>query len=577
MSKGLVKSVYLAHAAGGGAVITQVKASVRYLGPYPTAPLSSASAGPWAVDLTAYLLAPAGAPAGGSLQLSPAWGAAPAPLAVPALAAGVETPVAPTLQVAAGAVGLWWPNTVAASRPLYAINVTLALGAGAPVQASTRVGFRALALVTADDTVPARLAGLQGSGDLTLRLKVNGANIAVRGANWIPLDELTARLNDTSTRAAVASAAAAGMSMLRVWGGGLYPDDALLNAADEAGLLLFQDAMYASQDNSHHFAKDTPEQRQELIFNVRRLSSHPSFAIGDSCNECGGSSVFQDMVAAVMALEDPSRPIWPASPSQGWASGVSQLWGTPLPGQPLQILTRDAPIAPVPGCPNCTSQTGVFYYGFPVSPFLTPLPVKDAAACCALCAATPMCAIGNYASGGCQLISPPFAPLPRDPASVAVFPGSGGAAPLPVPAVNKIEIHGPYQGGGGWPTVNGGGPPARAFDPQLPPTLAPTNTAYGPAAPGVFTSEFGVGQPASFEIMAPTLSPHAWGMHGGSPADSCTAGFAHVCTGGNYMAQRNYGCDNAWATLCVLQRASPPILCPSYPPPLLLFSASLQA
>jgi hypothetical protein len=35
-----------------------------------------------------------------------------------------------------------------------------------------------------------------------------------------------------------------------------------------------------------------------------------------------------------MAAEDPTRPIWPASPSPGWADGVDRLWGTPN-GQPL--------------------------------------------------------------------------------------------------------------------------------------------------------------------------------------------------------------------------------------------------
>ena len=58
-----------------------------------------------------------------------------------------------------------------------------------------------------------------------------------------------------------------------------------------------------------------------------------------------------------------------------------------------------------------------------------------------------------------------------------------------------------------------------------------------------------MGQPASFELMAPTLSPTFWSMHGGAhPADNCSGGFAHVCTGGNVMAQRNYGCDDALST-----------------------------
>lgn len=96
--------------------------------------------------------------------------------------------------------------------------------------------------------------------------------------------------------------------------------------------------------------------------------------------------------------------------------------------------------------------------------------------------------------------------------------------------------------------VNGGNSPSGPYDPALPPALS-TVTQFGTAAPGVYTSEYGVSQVASFELMAPTLDPTFWSLHGGvHPADNCTGGFAHVCTGGNVMAQRNYKCDNSWAT-----------------------------
>ena len=43
------------------------------------------------------------------------------------------------------------------------------------------------------------------------------------------------------------------------------------------------------------------------------------------------------------------------------------------------------------------------------------------------------------------------------------------------------------------PTVNGHGFPPAPMDPELPPSLRPVAPAYGPAAPGSFTSEYGVG------------------------------------------------------------------------------------
>ena len=478
-SKGLVQSVYLSRVSSTSAFITAVKPLVTPLFSYPTSPL--ASAGAWRVDVVVYLRSHVAV--SGTLTASPAFGA---PVALPATLPGGDAEVAVnvSLSVAPGAVELWWPNTVAVSRPLYAINVSFApAGGGAPVATARRVGFRTIALATADDSDPAALAGVPGSGAVTMRLKINGADVFARGANWIPLEELHARETDAAAAAAVASAAAASMNILRVWGGGTYPGDALLDACDAEGVLLFIDAMYASQDNSHHFALDTPEQRAELRHHVRRMAAHPSVALLDGGNELGGSGPYEDFVTPIMAKEDPTRPIWPASPSAGWQDGVDRLWGLPLPGHALRILTAPAPVAPVAGC-DCQGQEGVFYYGFPLTPFLDPVPVADAAACCALCEATPGCAAGNYQSGGCQLIEPPFAPLPRDASWVAVWPPATAAGILPVPAPNKAEAHGPYQGGGGWPTVNGGGPPARAFDAQLPPVFAPAATGYGTAAPG---------------------------------------------------------------------------------------------
>ena len=269
---------------------------------------------------------------------------------------------------------------------------------------------------------------------------------------------------------------------------------------------------------------------------MRRIASHPSVALYDACNECGGSTPFSNFVAPIMADEDPTRPIWPASPSAGWEDGVDRLWGFPMQGRSLTILTQDAPVSKLN--PTCTQQAGAFAYGFPVSPFLDPLPVADATACCALCASTPRCALANYQSGGCQLIEPPWAVLSRDQSALVLFPSGSTEVPAPVPRANSIEQHGPYLGGGGWPTVNGHGFPPSPFDPGLPPALPGCGSASGVRARGQFTSEFGVGQPASFESMAPTLNPTYWGMHGGNHApDTCSGGFAHVCTGGNPLAQ----------------------------------------
>ena len=49
-------------------------------------------------------------------------------------------------------------------------------------------------------------------------------------------------------------------------------------------------------------------------------------------------------------------------------------------------------------------------------------------------------------------MAPPFAPTFQSPYT-ALFPPASGYAPVPVPVAPKAEQHGPYVGGGGWPTV----------------------------------------------------------------------------------------------------------------------------
>lgn len=68
------------------------------------------------------------------------------------------------------------------------------------------------------------------------------------------------------------------MNMIRVWGGGLYELDEFYDLADELGILIWQDFMYAcalyEADQRH--LKSAAE---EVTYQVRRLQHHPSIAI----------------------------------------------------------------------------------------------------------------------------------------------------------------------------------------------------------------------------------------------------------------------------------------------------------
>jgi beta-mannosidase len=65
------------------------------------------------------------------------------------------------------------------------------------------------------------------------------------GTNWIPADVFSTRVDANRLRFLVASMQSANMNAVRVWGGGRYESNLLYELADEAGLLVWQDAMFA--------------------------------------------------------------------------------------------------------------------------------------------------------------------------------------------------------------------------------------------------------------------------------------------------------------------------------------------
>ena len=172
----------------------------------------------------------------------------------------------------------------------------------------------------------------EGNGNFTLMLRLNGAPVFGRGANVVPMEALEGRYVPGMHRRLVQSAAEAGMSLLRVWGGGVFPFEELLDACDDVGILIIQDMMYANI-----MAEATGEQEQELRDNVRRMAHHPSIAMYTGCNECAGAGsvrnrtppVLNDFVLQTVVSEDDSRPIRAASPFSGYCTGVDTLTGYP--------------------------------------------------------------------------------------------------------------------------------------------------------------------------------------------------------------------------------------------------------
>ncbi|MBY8345129.1 glycoside hydrolase family 2 protein [Streptomyces spinosirectus] len=227
-----------------------------------------------------------------------------------------------TLRAEVPGVERWWPRGYG-EQHLYACTVTLTDDRAAPLEVWERsVGFRTVELDTSADE--------HGSA---FTLVVNGTPVFVRGVNWIPEDVFPSRVTPEDYRRRLEQAAAAGVDLVRVWGGGIYESEDFYGACDELGLLVWQDFPFACAA----YPEEEPlrsEVEAEARENVVRLMPHPSLVLWNGNNEnlwgfrdwdwepaLGGRSwgegYYLDLLPRVVAETDPTRPYWAGSPWSG--------------------------------------------------------------------------------------------------------------------------------------------------------------------------------------------------------------------------------------------------------------------
>ncbi|KAG7173221.1 Beta-mannosidase-like [Homarus americanus] len=171
-----------------------------------------------------------------------------------------------------GQVEMWWPNGYGA-QPLYQLTVLWANKIESETSSkSVRVGFRTVELnqdfVDPDHEEKGR----------HYRVRVNNVTMFMKGSNWIPAHVLPEKVTPEYTRHLLKTAADTYQNCIRVWGGGIYESDVFYEAADELGILIWQDSMFAcSMYPVNQDFLDTVT--QEVETQVRRLQHHPSILL----------------------------------------------------------------------------------------------------------------------------------------------------------------------------------------------------------------------------------------------------------------------------------------------------------
>ena len=166
----------------------------------------------------------------------------------------------------------WWPNGMGEAY-LYNIITKLKHNDKIISEKKNRVGLRTIEVINEPDSL----------GE-SFYMKVNGKPTFLKGANYIPNDSFLGRVTDSVYQQNFKNAVASNMNMLRVWGGGVYEDDRFYELADENGILIWQDFMFACTmyPSDDDFLKNVED---EAIYNIKRLRNHASLAMWCGNNE----------------------------------------------------------------------------------------------------------------------------------------------------------------------------------------------------------------------------------------------------------------------------------------------------
>lgn len=254
---------------------------------------------------------------------------------------------------------LWWCNGYGDPN-LYTLKIVIEnLIDKTKQDQEMRVGLRTIALVQEPDSL-----------GKSFYFKLNGKPIFSKGANYIPPDNFLPRIKKAKYQEIVERAKTANMNMLRVWGGGVYADDAFYEACDEAGILVWQDFMFACAmyPGDDHFIDNV---RQEATEQVIRLRNHASLALWCGNNEISEGwynwgwqkqlgysksdsskiwndylNLFEKVLPEVVNQYDQPTAYWPSSPQHGWGRKQSLLegdihyWGVWWGMQPFSVYNE---------------------------------------------------------------------------------------------------------------------------------------------------------------------------------------------------------------------------------------------
>lgn len=167
---------------------------------------------------------------------------------------------------------LWWVCQLG-EQPLYDITFELFSDSQIFDTVTKRIGLRTLTLRREQD-----------QWGESFEFVNNGVPFFSMGADFIPEDNLLSRRSPERAKKLIDACIDANFNTIRVWGGGYYPDDYFYDLCDEAGIVIWQDHLYAC--GTYDFTEEFKESiTLETIDNVKRLRHHACLGLWCGNNE----------------------------------------------------------------------------------------------------------------------------------------------------------------------------------------------------------------------------------------------------------------------------------------------------
>jgi len=168
---------------------------------------------------------------------------------------------------------LWWTHELGKPN-LYHLKIKLLDKDQLLDEYSTDFGIREIQLIRNKD-----------KWGESFYFELNKIPVFAKGGNWVPSDSFLPRGNRNKNYERILDACIkANMNMIRIWGGGIYEEEAFYHYCDQNGLMIWQDFAFACRPTPNYSGFEESV-IQEAVDNIKRLRNHPSLAIWVGNNE----------------------------------------------------------------------------------------------------------------------------------------------------------------------------------------------------------------------------------------------------------------------------------------------------